>query len=260
MSEEFNFETYNAEGLKKKEEHELLRENVQTENPAYKEEVDQFEREFIKIDDIDKATEEFKNDYDRSYSTPSYADQSSPPQHLTLPYDGGTSNNSYLSLVLSPNLKELELMIRGLEYVKYRNPLTGKDEYTLQKIPNHPLNEYGINQIITQLKIYTSPEIKLGRKRAKDYYNAVNHVSKTITRLIYKNLKSFGMDTQEKQRNAKVFCDAIIEVVDSAYSRSIEGKENDLSRATDFRIEGRIDSFDDIPQMMNKQRREKYKN
>lgn len=159
---------------------------------------------------------------------------------IPVPFENPNGSNSYLSLVLSPNFQELELMIRGLEYVKRYNPLTNREEVILRKIPNHPLNEYGINTIISELKIYCSSEIKLGRKSEKAYFHSINHVSHSIIRLIYKNLKNFGMDTQVKQRNAKRFCNAIIEMLDAAYSRSIGGQENDLSRATELKIEGNI--------------------
>ena len=169
-------------------------------------------------------------------------------------------NNSYLSLVLSPNLRELELMIRGLEYVKRYNPVTNKEEIILRKIQDHPLNEYGVNRIMAELRVYCSPEIKLGRKRAKDYFNSIQHVCHSVVRLIYKNLKNFGMDTQVKQRNAKSLCNAIIEFIDASYSRSIEGKENDLSRATEFKIEGNIDSLNDPAKMFSKPQKEALKN
>jgi len=256
MDEEFSFNKYNSNVLNKKQENELLIKNEKNVNPAFKEEKSKDDDRFMDLGDIDDFFDETKDE-------PYYPENNNKRNNddgLSVPYDSNGNNNSYLSLVLSPNLRELELMIRGLEYVKKVNQRTGKEEYTLRKIPNHPLNEYGINQIITQLKIYTSPEIKLGRKRLRDYYNSVQHVSKTIVRLIYKNLKSFGMDTQEKQRNAKVFCDAIIEVIDSSFSRSVGGKENDLSRATDFKIEGRIDSLDDPIARLNNKQRDNMKN
>lgn len=171
-----------------------------------------------------------------------------------------SNTNTYLSLVLSPNLRELELMIRGLEYVKRINPITRKEEIILRKIKDHPLNEYGINRIMSELKIYSCPEIKLGRKSERDYYNSVKHVCHSVVRLIYKNLKNFGMDTQTKQRNAKPLCNAIIEFVDAAYSRSIEGKENDLSRATEFKIEGNIDTLNDPAKLFSKPQKEQLKN
>ena len=179
-------------------------------------------------------------------------------ESIPMPYEGNNSN-SYLSLVLAPNLRELELMIRGLEYVKRFNQVTGRDEVILRKIKDHPLNEYGVNKIMEYLKIYTSPELKLGRKRLRDYYNSVQQVGRDIVRLIYKNLKNFGMDTQVKQRNAKTFALAIIEVTDATFSRSIEGKENDLSRATEFKIEGNIDTLNDPAKLFTKQQKEQLK-
>ncbi len=181
-------------------------------------------------------------------------------EQIGMPFEDNVATNSYLSLVLSPNLKELEMMIRGLEYIKRYNKLTRKEEVILRRIENHPLNEYGVNKIMSELKVYCSPEIKLGRKSQRDYYNSVNHVCYAIVRLIYKNLKTFGMDTQEKQRNAKTFCTAIIEFVDSSFSRSVEGRENDLSRATEFKIEGSIDTLHDPAKLFNKNQKEGMKN
>lgn len=244
MSDEFSFDEYNVESLKEVKQEELLKENIQVGNPALNKEKVKPD-EFYDINEEDVFNENQQNEVNESEEG---EEKETHKPSLSLPFDSDNNTNSYLTLVLSPNLKELELMIRGLEYVQQYNEKNQKTEFILKKIKDHPLNEYGINQIITQLKIYTSPEIKLGRKKIRDYYNSINHVSKTITRLVYKNLKSFGMDTQEKQRNAKVFCDAIIEIVDSAYSRSIEGKENDLSRATEFKIEGSIDSLHDPSQ------------
>jgi hypothetical protein len=178
---------------------------------------------------------------------------------IAVPIDSN-AYTSYLSLVLSPNLRELELMIRGLEYVKRFNPFTQRDEIVLRRVEGHPLNDYGINSIMQELKVYSSPEIKLGRKKPRDYYNSVQHVCRSIVRLVYKNLKNFGMDTQVKQRNAKIFCDAIIEIVDASFSRSIEGKENDLSRATEFKIEGNMDTINNPAKLFNKGEKEQLKN
>lgn len=170
------------------------------------------------------------------------------------------ANQSHVALILNPNFRDLELMIRGLEYVKRFNPITKKEEIILRRIKDHPLNEYGINRIMSELKVYCSSEIKLGRKKERDYYNSINHVCHSVVRLIYKNLKNFGMDTQVKQRNAKTFCNAIIEMVDASFSRSIEGKENDLSRPTAFNIESTIEGLNDPAKMFNKQQKENMKN
>jgi hypothetical protein len=252
MEDEFSFDEYNVDALKEKKEVELIK-NTTVTNEHVTREQDRGKK--INFQDMPEDIDSVLSQKDNRELIDKYTQD----EPIAIPIDS-SGVNSYLSLVLSPNLRDLELMIRGLEYVKRYNPISGRDEIILRKIPGHPLNEYGINQIMKELKIYSSPEIKLGRKRVRDYYNSIQHVSRSVVRLIYKNLKNFGMDTQVKQRSAKLFCDAIIEIIDSSYSRSIEGKENDLSRATEFRIEGNIDTLNDPSKLFNKKQKENLKN
>jgi len=251
MDQEFNLDKYNDDVLLEKEkvEAELIK-NTEVTNPAIEKESNRRKINFL---DIPEATEDEKK------KEQEIIDRFTKDEPVSIPNEAPV-NNSYLTLVLNPNLRELELMIRGLEYVKRFNPLTQKDEVILRKIPNHPLNERGINEIMNHLKVYSSAEIKLGRKRIQDYCNSVQQVGRSTVRLIYKNLKNFGMDTQVKQRSAKIFCLAIIEIMDASFSRSIEGKENDLSRATDFRIEGSLDGLNNPARIFNKNEKEKMRN
>lgn len=251
MEEEFNFNKYNVNALERERIEAELIKNTKVANPALSTESNGRKINFLELPEDtpsigDMQQQELFDKYGREGP-------------ISLPYEANPTN-SYLGLVLSPNLRELELMIRGLEYVKRFNPLLNRDEIILRKIDGHPLNEYGINQIMSYLKVYASPEIKLGRKRERDYYLSIQQVGKTVVRLIYKNLKNFGMDTQVKQRNAKAFCLAIIEIMDASFSRSIEGKENDLSRATEFKIEGSVDTLNDPARMFNRQQKENLKN
>lgn len=175
-----------------------------------------------------------------------------------MPFDDN-QNQSHLSTILSPNFRDLELSIRGLEYVKRWNPLIGKEEVILRKIKNHYLNDYGVNRIMSELRIYCSPEIKLGRKNERGYSQSVQECSRAICDLIYSNLKSFGMDTQEKQRNFRPLCMAIIEFIDSAFSRSIGGRENDASRPTEFTVQGSTDLMNENV-LISKNKKEQMKN
>jgi hypothetical protein len=68
------------------------------------------------------------------------------------------------------------------------------------------------------------------------------------------------MDTQEKQRNAKGFCDAIIETIDASFSRSVGGRENDLSRASEIRLEGSLDGYNDPSKLFSKGDKDRLKN
>lgn len=224
-------------------------------NPAL--EVPRTTKKDINFQDLPSGTNEILNPKVQQ----AMIDKFTKDEPVAIPFEQSINSSSYLNLVLSPNLRELELMIRGLEYVKRFNPLIGREEIILRKIEGHPLNDYGINQIMQQLKVFSSPEIKLGRKRPRDYYNSVQHVCRSIVRLIYKNLKNFGMDNQVKQRNAKLFCDAIIEIIDASFSRSVEGKENDLSRATSFEVTSSLDALNDpASKIFSKEKKEQLKN
>jgi hypothetical protein len=178
---------------------------------------------------------------------------------VAMPYDN-PGQSSHLSLILSPNLRDLELMIRGLQYVKRYNPVMQKEEVILEKIADHPLNEYGINKILELIRIWSSSELKLGRRNHKDAIESAQQIGIDAKRLIYKNLKKFGMDTQTKQRNAKTYALLIFEFAYSALSRSVEGRENDASRPTEFNVQGSVDNLGETPRFLSPQKKEQLKN
>lgn len=169
-------------------------------------------------------------------------------------------NASHLSLILNPNLRELEMMIRGLEYVRQYNPINQREEVVLRKIQDHPLNEYGISKIMELLRIWSSSELKLSRRTPKDAIQSAQQIGKDARRLIYKNLKAFGMENQQKQRSAKTYGLAIFEFAYSALSRSISGMENDASRPTEFSIQSNMLESPDATRTLSKERKEQLKN
>ena len=209
----------------------------------------------IKFQEIPKFPQEMINKDNQNVLIKKYLEE----QPIAIPLEENRTDN-HLSLILSPNLRELELMIRGLEYVKRFNPLNGRDEVVLRKIEGHPLNEYGINKIMELIKVWSSSELKLGRRRPKDAIESAQQIGKDARRLIYKNLKNFGMDTQVKQRSAKTYTLAIFEFAYSALSRSIEGKENDMSRPTEFSIQSNTDTGQINYNPLNKAKKEELKN
>lgn len=157
------------------------------------------------------------------------------------------NDSSYLSLILNPNLRELELYIRGLEYVKQFDAKQRKEVVKMRKIQDHFLNNKGINAIIQELKIHTSSDMTLQRLSEPQFLLKTHEVGQTFHRLIFKNMKEFGMDTHEKKRHARRLWLAIKNKIDGAYSRSIGGKENDLSRAQ-ISLTGEIGGLgEDIP-------------
>jgi hypothetical protein len=220
-----------------------------------KEEIVKPNKKDINFQELPKGTEEtLSNQIQKDL-----IDKFTKDEPVAIPVDSNT-NTTHLSLILSPNLRELEMMIRGLEYIKRYNPVIGKDEIILRKIKDHPLNEYGINKIMELLKVWSSSELKLGRRTQKDAIESAQQIGKDARRLIYKNLKNFGMDNQIKQRSAKTYGLAIFEFTYSALSRSVEGRENDASRPTAFEIQGNVDTVTDPSKYISPQKKESLKN
>lgn len=176
---------------------------------------------------------------------------------LVIPPSSVDANN-YLSLLLKPDLRDLELYIRGIEFVKKTNHKTGHSKIEMKKIKDHFLNEYGINRILSELKLHTSSDIILARLEKESYHQVMHQIGTTFLRLIYKNLKLFGMDTHEKQRNARPLWLAMNNKVDAAYSRSIGGRENDISHAQ-ITLTGDLTSIDEEMPFYGGQRRAKNK-
>lgn len=212
----------------------------------------------INFQEMPKGTEEVLNPAQQQQQQ-AMIEKFTKDEPVAIPMDNN-SNTTHLSLILSPNLRELEMMIRGLEYIKRFNPFTGRDEIILKKIKDHPLNEYGINKIMELLKVWSSSELKLGRRTPKDAIESAQQIGKDARRLIYKNLKNFGMDNQIKQRSAKTYGLAIFEFTYSALSRSIAGRENDASRPTAFEIQGNVDTINDPTKFISPRKIEGLKN
>jgi hypothetical protein len=253
MVDDFSFDKYKPEAYEDKKEVvqvELKKEPV---NPAISFEKENSKK--INFKEMPKSAEEILGNQQKEM-----IDKFIKEEPVSVPLENNQFQ-THLSLILHPDLRELELMIRGLEYVKRFNPVSGKEEIILRKIVGHALNEYGVNKILEFIRVFISSEIKLGRRTQKDAIESAQQIGADAKRLIYKNLKAFGMDTQSKQRNAKIYVLAIFEFAYSALSRSIEGRENDASRPTEYSVQG----FSDAAEAqgiygMSKQKKEGLKN
>lgn len=185
-------------------------------------------------------------DIDKSPIDIDDGDQGETEDEIVIPAER-ERDSSYLGLILNPNLRDLELYIRGLEYVKSYDPRRKKEVIRVRRVKSHFLNERGINAILQELKVHTSSDMTLQRVDIETYRIKTHEVGQTFHRLIYKNLKEFGMETHEEQRHARRLWLAIKNKIDAAYSRAIDGKENDLSRAR-IELHGEIGGLgEDVP-------------
>ena len=155
-------------------------------------------------------------------------------------YDSSEKSNSYFNLILDSDYKDMELDIRGLRYISYTNPKTGKQIVELERRENHYLSEDGAEDLLMELKGHLSSDIKLGNLKEKEFLMTQEIIRKTFIKYIRNNLERLGMSTEEKQRKARPLIVMILNRIRAVYSRSIQGQENKRSHG-DISLSGALD-------------------
>lgn len=156
------------------------------------------------------------------------------------PYHVNSNKKSgYFSLILGTDFKDMELRIKGLRYVSYING-TGKEIVELEKQENHYLSESGAEDIIAKIEGHLSTDIKLGYTTQKEFLIQQRIITKTFIKYIKNNLEKLGMDTEDKQRNARPLVVFILNRIRSVYSQSIAGQVSKMSHG-DISLSGGLD-------------------
>lgn len=148
-------------------------------------------------------------------------------------------SNSYFNLILDSDYEALELDIRGLRYVSYRDA-KGKEIIELERRDNHYLSVDGAEDLLIELKGHLSTDIKLGFLKEKEFLLTQEIIRKTFIKYIRKNLERLGMDTETKQRKARPLIVMILNRIRSVYSQSITGQVNKSSHG-DISLSGALD-------------------
>ena len=143
-------------------------------------------------------------------------------------YETKEKANGYFNLILNSDYEDLELDIKGLRYVSYRDS-KGKERIELERRPNHYLSEDGSEDLLIELKGHLSSDIKLGMLKEKEFLIIQEIIRKTLIKYIRNNLERLGMDTEAKQRKARSLIVMILNRIRAVYSRSISGQENKRS-------------------------------
>ncbi len=148
-------------------------------------------------------------------------------------------SNSYFNLILDSDYESLELDIRGLRYVSYRD-VRGKEIIELERRDNHYLSEEGAEDLLMELKGHLSTDIKLGFLKETEFLLTQEIIRKTLIKYIRKNLERLGMDTETKQRKARPLIVMILNRIRAVYSQSITGQVNKSSHG-DISLSGGLD-------------------
>lgn len=162
-------------------------------------------------------------------------------------------SNSYFNLILDSDYESLELEIKGLRYITYKNE-KGKEIIELERRDNHYLSEEGAEDLIMELKGHLSTDIKLGYMKEKEFLIIQEIIRKTLIKYIRKNLERLGMNTETKQRKARPLIVMMLNRIRSVYSQSITGQVSKMSHG-DIKLSGGLDM-----ENLNKFRLEERKN
>lgn len=154
-------------------------------------------------------------------------------------YEPTEKSSGYFNLILDSDYRDIELDIRGLKYVSYKDE-NGKEIVELERRNNHYLSEDGAEDLLIEMKGHLSPDIKLGLLTINEFLLIQNIIRKTFIKYIRNNLERLGMDTEEKQRKARPLIVMILNRIRSVYSRSIAGTENKRSHG-DISLTGGLD-------------------
>ncbi len=149
-------------------------------------------------------------------------------------------SNSYFNLILDSDYQDLELDIKGLSYVSYTNK-HGKEVIELQRRKDHYLSPEGAEDLIMELKVHLSTDIKLGFMKEKEFFIIQEIIRKTLIKYVRKNLERLGMNTETKQRKARPLLVMILNRIRSVYSQSIQGQTHKSSHG-DIKLSGGLDA------------------
>jgi len=125
--------------------------------------------------------------------------------------------------LLTVNWERIEHIVRG------HKPMSDKkgNEYFI-RIQDHYLNDYGVNNILHFLSFYLSKEIFLARYSQEKVSLIMKQFSQQFTDFFFDNINEFGLNTPKKKKMSNMFVRAIIDVVDAAYSKAVEGKMSEM--------------------------------
>ncbi len=144
-----------------------------------------------------------------------------------LMFDRQMSEENIVKWQLQVDWTRIEQIIRG-----YKPKTDEKGNEYFESIPNHYLNDNGVNEVLNILSFYLSKEIFLAAYKSEDTNIRVKQFAQEFNDYVFDNLDELGMDTKEKKKKAKMLVLNIVNLVDASYSRSIGGEERKSLRET----------------------------
>ncbi len=149
---------------------------------------------------------------------------------------------AYASNIFDPteneNLIKWQLSIKDeltrIEHLLRKHvPKVDKDgnEYYAEPDPeNQIFNETGVNEILIILSWYLNKNIILSNFSEEQIAMRMHQLGNYLTDFIFNNYENFGMDNKEKIKHYPMIVMNIINTVEAAYNRSLNGGERESLR------------------------------
>ncbi len=125
-------------------------------------------------------------------------------------------------LDINEELENIEHLLRG--HIP-RVDKEGNSYYELPPEEERILNERGINEILKQLKWYLNKNLILSNFTEDEINIRVKQFAEELTNFIFINYENFGMDTPDKIKYYPITVINIVNAVEAAYHRSLNGGE-----------------------------------
>lgn len=147
----------------------------------------------------------------------------------------GLSSNSQTNLNLiefqldfTQNLEKIERLLKGM-VLKFDSK--GNEKWVSPENKSMLIfNEIGVQEIMRVCNMYLDKNLVLSNYTEEEIINRVNVFGNEISDLIFLNYDEFGMDSEYKRKHYSMVVMAIVDMVESAFRRSIGGAENNNLR------------------------------
>lgn len=165
------------------------------------------------VDDILKENELLRAESKSYYpnASPSFNQQQKP-------------NLVEYQLSFNAELTDIERVLRC--DMKVRDERTGKEQWV--KNPNKDyvvFNELGVNDISREIRMFLNKNMVLSNYNEEEIKLRVRQFGHELRGLIFNNYEIYGIDNDYKMNNFAIIVISILQMVESAYRRSMGGEE-----------------------------------
>lgn len=126
-------------------------------------------------------------------------------------------------LDFSPELREIERVLRA--DILTIDPKRGEVWVRNPDPERVPLNDLGVSDVTREIRAFLNKNLVLSYYRHEELSPRLKMFGHELRALIYNNAEIYGIDNEYKQNNYAIIVVTILQMIESAYRRAINGEE-----------------------------------